>query len=178
MSNDRPPPIYHKLTHKLGRWLAPQTERFVEARRELNFVLLWAALVGMLIGVVGSLFRLIVQRLILQRTQLAQLFSSTSIASWLIPSLLAGLMVYVSFGLMRRFAPDTGGSGIPQIEGTLDNLLPLDWRRVLPIKFLGGILSLGAGMVAGYEGPTIQMGGSMGKMVANWGTSLPSKLEF
>jgi CIC family chloride channel protein len=169
MSNEQPESNQQKLAKKVGQWLAPQTERFVEARRELNFVLLWAALVGILIGVVGSLFRLIVQRLMLQRTQLAQFLSSTPILNWLIPSLLAGLMVYVSFSLMRRFAPDTGGSGIPQIEGTLDNLLPLDWRRVLPIKFLGGILALGAGMVAGYEGPTIQMGGSIGKMVASWG---------
>jgi CIC family chloride channel protein len=169
MREENSKPTRRKLAEQVGQWLAPQTERFIEARRELNSILLWAALVGILIGVMGSLFQLIVKHLMLQRTHLAQLLSGTPILTWLIPSLLAGLMVYVSFGLMRHFAPDTGGSGIPQIEGALDNLLPLEWQRVLPIKFFGGILALGAGMVAGFEGPTIQMGGGTGKMVARWG---------
>lgn len=142
-----------------------KTERFVEARHKLKPVLIWAGLVGILTGLVGGSFRIAVRHLIAQRTQLAQVFSSDSVARWLVYSLISGLMVFLSFWLMRRFAPDTGGSGIPQIEGALDNLLPLNWKRVLPIKFFGGILSLGANMVGGYEGPTIQMGGSIGKMI-------------
>ncbi len=143
------------------------TERFKEAKRRLNSVLIWAGLVGILIGLVGATFRMAVQHLIIQRSLFSQILSRYSVINWLIPSLIAGLLVFVSFGLMRRLAPDTSGSGIPQIEGALDNLLPLNWQRVLCIKFFGGILSMGAGMVAGYEGPTIQMGGSIGKMVSS-----------
>jgi CIC family chloride channel protein len=169
MSDDHlQPDNRDRLIRGTGHWFSTQSDRFVEARQKLNAVLLWAVLVGILIGLAGSLFRIGVQHLIQQRTYLAQLLSNIPLINWLIPSLVAGLMVYVSFGLMRRFAPETGGSGIPQIEGVLDNLLPLDWWRVLPVKFFGGTLSLGASMVAGYEGPTIQMGGSIGRMIASW----------
>lgn len=143
------------------------TERFKEAKHRLNSVLIWAGLVGILIGLVGGAFRMAVQHLLAQQSLFSQILSRYFVINWLIPSLSAGLLVFVSFGLMRRFAPDTSGSGIPQIEGALDNLLPLNWQRVLWVKFFGGMLSMGAGMVAGYEGPTIQMGGSIGKMVSS-----------
>ncbi|GFE71426.1 putative channel transporter [Chroococcus sp. FPU101] len=86
----------------------------------------------------------------------------------LVSILVSGVMVYLGFLLMRRYAPDTSGSGIPQIEGMLERYFPLIWQRVLPIKFLSGILLLSSGMVLGREGPTIQMGGSIGRMVADW----------
>lgn len=140
--------------------------RFLEAKHRLNRVVLWAAIVGILAGLVGTGFRMTVHHILQQRQQLAAALADYPILNWLIPSLVAGGMVYVSFWLVRRVAPDTAGSGIPQIEGALDNLLPFDWRRVLPVKFFGGMLSIGAGMIAGFEGPTIQIGGAIGKMVA------------
>lgn len=85
--------------------------------------------------------------------------------AWFIPSLISGGMVPLSFWLMRRFAPETSGSGIPQLEGALDGVLTFRAFRVLPVKLFGGILSMGAGMVAGFEGPTIQMGSAIAKIV-------------
>ena len=39
------------------------------------------------------------------------------------------------------------------------------WWRVIPVKFIGGMGTLGAGMVLGREGPTVQLGGNIGRMV-------------
>jgi CIC family chloride channel protein len=50
------------------------------------------------------------------------------------------------------------------VEGAIDHLLPFCWQSILPVKFFGGLLSIGAGMIAGFEGPTIRMGGSIGQM--------------
>lgn len=125
----------------------------------------WALVVGAITGGVGCTFRLGVYYLINHREALANAVRDIPLWSWLVPTLVAGGMVQLSFWLTRRFAPDTAGSGIPQIEGALDNLLPLRWQSILPIKFFGGLLSIGAWMIAGFEGPTIQMGGSIGQMV-------------
>ncbi len=66
---------------------------------------------------------------------------------------------------MRKYAPEAGGSGIPEIEGALEDQRPVRWWRVLPVKFFGGLGTLGGGMVLGREGPTVQIGGNIGRMV-------------
>ncbi|STR66542.1 H(+)/Cl(-) exchange transporter ClcA [Klebsiella michiganensis] len=73
----------------------------------------------------------------------------------------------VGYFLVRRFAPEAGGSGIPEIEGALEELRPVRWWRVLPVKFIGGMGTLGAGMVLGREGPMVQLGGNLGRMVVD-----------
>ncbi len=139
----------------------------IEVTRKLNPVLLWAAVAGILTGLVGSLFRLSVSAVLQNREQLLQSLKQTPFQGVFLSVALSAIMVFLGFWLMRRFAPETGGSGIPQIEGFLDGFLPLRWHHVLPTKFFAGILVLGSGMVMGREGPTIQMGGSIGKMVSN-----------
>jgi H+/Cl- antiporter ClcA len=61
--------------------------------------------------------------------------------------------------LVRRFSAYASGSGVPEVEAALAGTLPpAPLRRILLIKFIGGTLSLGAGMMLGPEGPGVQMG--------------------
>ncbi|WP_107669373.1 H(+)/Cl(-) exchange transporter ClcA [Cyanothece sp. BG0011] len=157
--------------------LMPQA--LLEAKQKLKIkLLLWAALVGILTGGVGTLFQVAVSQVIQGRKYLLQLVKNDAVLNWLVPTVLSAIMVYLAFGLMRRLAPETGGSGIPQIEGFLDGLLPIRWQWVLPVKFLGGLLALGSGMVLGREGPTIQMGGSIGKMVGSYFRSSGEQIKI
>jgi len=142
--------------------------RFAEAKSKLDIVLVWSAIVGILIGLISAIFRALVNQLIASRGHLAESLKDYPLINWLIPTLIAGSMVYFSFWLMREFAPETSGSGIPQIEGALDQTFDLKWKRVLPVKFFGGIFCLGASMVGGFEGPTVHMGGSIGQMSASF----------
>src|SRR5699024_456074 len=77
---------------------------------------------------------------------------------------LAGLACVV--GRMVRYEPMISGSGIPQLEGEMAGKLDQVWWRVLPAKFLGGFLSLLAGLSLGREGPSIQIGAMTGKAVS------------
>ncbi|MFB2838854.1 H(+)/Cl(-) exchange transporter ClcA [Floridanema evergladense] len=143
-----------------------QSRRFKETIGKLNPVLFWAAIAGFLTGVIGGSFRFLISAILNSRVHWID--SLDKILGAIISIALSGIMAYLGFWIMRRFSPDTSGSGIPQIEGMLSRHFPLVWQRVLPVKFTTGILILGSGMVMGREGPTIQMGGSIGKMVATW----------
>lgn len=69
---------------------------------------------------------------------------------------------------VKKLAPDASGSGIPHIKGVLINLRVIRWKALTPVKFIGGVLGIGAGLSMGREGPTVQMGACVGKMVADW----------
>lgn len=61
--------------------------------------------------------------------------------------------------MVRRFSAYASGSGVPEVEATLSGVLPpAPLRRILLVKFVGGVLSIGSGMAVGPEGPGVQMG--------------------
>lgn len=127
-----------------------------------------AAGVGIATGTIGTVFHLIVDALLAWPVWLqAQL--GRGVAAVVVAALVAAVMVVASAAIVRRFAPEASGSGVQEVEGTLDGLRPLRWRRVLPVKFFAGVLSLSSGLVLGREGPTIHMGASLGGALADWG---------
>jgi len=142
--------------------------RFLEAQRTAAPLLAWAALSGAIVGAVGGSFRWIVVEATAARERgVSSASAASSVPEWLLGAAISALMVAVAVWVVRRFAPEAAGSGVQEIEGALDGVRPLRWWRVLPVKFLGGILSLAAGLVVGREGPTIQMGGNLGKMLGD-----------
>ena len=128
-------------------------------------LLFWSFLVGVLAGFVGALFRLCLNHIGRFREWLVAWAGSIPYWGWVIPVLFSVLLVSAALFLVRRFAPEAGGSGVQEIEGALEEIRPVRWKRVLPVKFFAGLASLGGGMVLGREGPTIQMGGNVGKMI-------------
>ncbi|APB34124.1 chloride channel protein [Gloeomargarita lithophora Alchichica-D10] len=133
-------------------------------------VVLGAALItGIMVGLVGGGFRQAVSWGTQTRFDLLAALGHSSGGQLGLALGVSVVMVLAGFWLMRWLAPETGGSGIPQIEGFLAGKLPLRSGRVLPVKFVAGWLMLVSGMVLGREGPTIQMGGSMGHLTSRWG---------
>jgi CIC family chloride channel protein len=123
-----------------------------------------AAVVGSAAGLLGAAFQILVSEIAEFRLswEMATRFSPD--AAWIYPILAGMLLVVISLFLTRRFAPEAAGSGIQEIEGALEGVRPVRWRRVIPVKFFAGLASTGSGLVLGREGPTVQMGGSLGKM--------------
>jgi len=124
-----------------------------------------AIVLGVLCGTVGSCFILVIRGL---TKLLGNAFEFMQFYGWpiqYISAIVSMLMVYVAWLLVRLYAPDASGSGVQEIEGALSHKRPISWRRVLPVKFVGGVLALSAQLVVGREGPTIQLGGNLGAMM-------------
>ncbi len=141
--------------------------RLIQRDKTPLAVLLMAAVVGTLAGLIGVAFEKSVNWV--QNLRIGALVEVADhwFLVWPLAFILSALLAMVGYFLVRRFAPEAGGSGIPEIEGALEELRPVRWWRVLPVKFIGGMGTLGAGMVLGREGPMVQLGGDLGRMVVD-----------
>lgn len=90
---------------------------------------------GIVVGLVGSTFRLSIDVL---GNILDNFFQTPTLQGWpaaLISGLVSMVMVYASYFAVKQFAPEASGSGVPEIEGALLHLRKISWRRLLPVKF-------------------------------------------
>jgi CIC family chloride channel protein len=73
----------------------------------------------------------------------------------------------LAFQLVRTFAPEAQGSGIPNVEAVLRDEEAPPSLLLIPVKFIGGLLGMGAGLALGREGPTVQMGACIGQLMGD-----------
>ncbi|HEY4302570.1 MAG TPA: H(+)/Cl(-) exchange transporter ClcA [Candidatus Didemnitutus sp.] len=124
-----------------------------------------AILVGVIAGGFASAFRWSLENAEHLRDVLAERFSGWfSLPAALVFGALGG-----GFGVwvVRRFAPHAAGSGIPHLKAILLREAEPEWKRMLWVKFVGGVSAIGGGMALGREGPTVQMGAGLGHMVSD-----------
>ena len=140
-------------------------QRFKEENNKNFKLLFYALLIGIIVGLVGAIFRIILSYIEVFRVNLYENAGNSDFMSWLWPILFAITGISIALYLVRKFAPEASGSGVQEIEGALDGLRPMRWKRVLPIKFIASLFSLGSGLLLGREGPTIQLGANIGKMI-------------
>ena len=144
--------------------------RFVERffTRKSSALLIWlSVLIGILAGGMSALFDHGIIWIGELRIFFIESYSDSSTPLWVVAIPISSLMAGLAFYLTHRFAPEAGGSGIPEIEGAMEGMRPVRWKRVIPVKFFGGLLALGSGMILGREGPSVQLGANLGRMVSD-----------
>ena len=134
---------------------------------------LLALVAGALAGFVGAIFRLSLGEADRLRNALIEWAYGREIIGFLLVVALCAAATALAGWLVRRFSPHASGSGIPHVEAVLRGELPPAAFRLIPVKFAGGLLAIGAGLALGREGPTVQMGASLAHLVGrifrrNW----------
>jgi len=127
-----------------------------------------AAVAGALTGIVGGLFRSLLTDIDAALVVVMAYWHALDNAGALVPGWLWALLLGgACMGLSRwmvRLAPLAGGSGIQHVEGVFHGVAKPAPLRVLPIKFIGGLLAMAPGSALGREGPTVQMAAVIGNV--------------
>ncbi|WP_395666705.1 chloride channel protein [Methylocella sp.] len=131
--------------------------------RRLGLVILapLALLAGALTGVVCALFRLTLESLGAWRDALALGWEGPAWRGALLFAAAAAAACAAAAALVKRLSPDANGSGIPHVEAVLVGQAAPARILLLPVKFVGGALAIGAGLALGREGPCVQMGATV-----------------
>jgi chloride channel protein, CIC family len=140
--------------------------RPVQEPGSLLVLALLAFAVGGTSGLVGAVFRVVLERSDRFRDAVIDWAHGKEIAGFALVISISAIATGLAYWLVRKFAPGAKGSGIPDVEAVLRDDRPPPPLILIPVKFLGGVLAMGAGLALGREGPTVQMGAGIGHFLA------------
>ncbi len=124
--------------------------------------LMASAVVGALTGILCSIMRMLIGLLEQLRFDWLMAHNWTNM---LLMAVTSGLLSSIAVFLVFKFAPEAKGSGIPEVEGCIEDVRSARWWRIIPVKLVGSICAISGAMVLGRGGPSVQIGAGTGQMV-------------
>lgn len=137
-------------------------------------ILIDSLMVGALAGLFSVLYRFVIMKMDSYR---AILYKEFNLRALLILIVLGAVISFVIYTLLK-WAPLSGGSGIPQIRGEILGKFRMEEIPTLVSKILGGGLGNLMGFSLGREGPSIQMGGAAAKSLGKILKRPPDELKY
>ncbi|HEY8072391.1 MAG TPA: chloride channel protein, partial [Methylocystis sp.] len=151
-----------------GRLSAPLALKERDSVRDLLAVGLLSLVVGAGTGVVSAAFRLVLANADRLRDVFIFWARGQAVVGFCLAVLACVAATVLAAWLVRRFSPYASGSGIPHVESVLRQELPTAPPILIPVKFFGGVLAIGSGLALGREGPSVQMGATIGNLFGEW----------
>src|SRR5580704_2793977 len=136
--------------------------RAVQERGSLPVLALLAFAVGGTSGLLGAVFRLVLERSDRFRGAFIDWAHGKEITGFVLVIGSSAIATGLAAWLVRKFAPGAKGSGISDVEAVLRHEQPSPPLILIPVKFVGGVLAMGAGLALGRDGPTAHMGAGIG----------------
>jgi len=158
-----PNALQARLSQTFQRWHAALIEAVERLPLPPVFLLsALAILVGVGTGYVAVFF---IQGLhwVAQWTQLA--IQTWGYAALFLALILGGLLTAV---IVVYLAPEAKGHGVPEVMMALVTRGGRIAPRIVLLKVLGSMLTIGVGGSAGREGPVVQSGAALGSTVGQW----------
>lgn len=144
---------------RLGRPTRPRDSPDDTAASWLALVVT-AGLVGGATGIVAGSFRVFLARISEWRLDAVHWGHGSPVLGFILVVGSCTGATALAASLVHRVEPHAEGSGIPRVEAVVEGRTEPGRFRILPVKYLGGLLSIGSGLALGREGPSVQMGGN------------------
>ena len=154
-----------KRARRLGRVVWPVANEDEEPGALTAFAFA-ALVVGSLTGVMAATFRIALDQASTMRQALIDWAHGNPAVGLLVVVVACASATAAAVALVHRVEPHAEGSGIPRVEAVVEGRVPPGRPMILPVKYLGGLLAMGAGLALGREGPSVQMGGNIGVIVS------------
>lgn len=116
-------------------------------------------------GLICGLFRVALEAADRLRVSVPVALQDTPLLGCILLIAIAAAAGAFSAFLVRRFSAHAAGSGIPHVEAVVRDELPPAPPILLPVKFIGGLMAIGAGFALGREGPCVQMGATLSNLL-------------
>jgi CIC family chloride channel protein len=124
-----------------------------------------AGVVGAGTGLMAASFRFLLELVGRGRGELVRWSHGSPVPGLLLVVAVCAAATAAAAWLVHRVEPHAEGSGIPRVEAVVEGRTEPGRFRILPVKYVGGLLSIGAGLALGREGPSVQMGGNVAIIV-------------